>query len=116
MTGRFLTDAGRNVLKNWGTVAAISFVAFTVASWIGGTGFVETVNWIGQLAIWLILIVVVGRVVYLPVQFLRHRMALNRELERERRQTGGEAATERVGAHVVSFHHRYPQDVPWWRW
>ena len=115
MGKELLTSAGREELKQLAVVGLITFVGLVIYTWNADLSVVELINGIGQFLIWALLLAVGLRILYLPIQFVRHRLALRRERERERRKTEG-TPQERILANIVSGDHRYPQDIPWWRW
>src|SRR4051812_47705093 len=106
MTKELLTPARRERMKEWATVAIVTFVGGAVYVWQAGIGFVEYIRATGQFLIWAALFALFIRILYFPVQYLRHRAALRREINRERRKTEGATAEERVSAHIVSGNHR----------
>ena len=69
--------------------------------------------WFAGIALFVLLL----RALYLPVQFLRHRAALDQVECREQQLIERVAAGNAVARISLSMRSlRDPRDVPWWRW
>jgi hypothetical protein len=116
MGGKYLTQAGREQLHQWLWAIAIGSGAYIFFAWDAGIGLIDSINALGQFAIWAILLSLVARALYLPVQCIRHSYAVRKEKARVRQITEGKTAQDRILAHIVPSNYRDPTEIPWWRW
>lgn len=99
------------------TVVAIGTVASVLWCWSAGKGLIESFNFTILMWVWMAIALVMLRIAYLPMQYLRHKSALHR-IERQERRLEQRAAAGDAGAAMLR-HIRSgvdPRDVPWWRW
>jgi heme exporter protein D len=94
-------------------VMGLGAAALIVSAWWSGVSLIESINALVLGVFWFAVVCAAIRTIYLPVQYLRHRAAVMRWQEQERRR---EADRARYGFAVTSLNDRDPQQTPWYRW
>jgi hypothetical protein len=95
----------------WSTAGTVLWL------WHAGKGFFESLNFSILMWFWLIIAAVALRIIYFPVQYLRHKWALL-NLQRREQRLAQKAANGDAHAAVL-LHIKSgtdPREVPWWRW
>ena len=113
-----MTDELRQLV---GTLAFFTVVAVLYA-WLSGDdpsllSLIQLLDGASRVIGWILLLALTVRILYLPIQFLRHRWALMKERRRQARIDDASASPPaRISALIVSSGWRDPHQVPWWQW